>query len=89
MEIIILDCMKMTSREVMYNYIESVMRLPDYFGHNLDALADCLGELGRDVIIVLYNYEYLEKNLDKYGLKVLKVFSDASQEDYSFTLILK
>jgi Barstar (barnase inhibitor). len=33
------------SRSAFYASVASVLALPDWFGHNLDALADCLADL--------------------------------------------
>ncbi|MBI5928964.1 MAG: barstar family protein [Chloroflexi bacterium] len=39
-----LDGNQVSTREEFYNQIEKVMEFP-WFGHNLDALSDCLGDL--------------------------------------------
>ncbi len=80
MEIILLDGRKMTSRDKMYDYLEETMRFPDYFGHNLDALNDCLSELGEDVVIVLYNTADMQESLGRYADRVLSVMGTAAEE---------
>ena len=85
MEIIILDAVKMTSRDRAYDYINRIMRFPDYAGKNLDALHDCLSEFGKDRIIIFMNTAALEENLGKYAEKMLTVFrSTAEEAGYTF-----
>ena len=77
MEIIILDGSRMTARAQSYEYLRNTFRFPEYFGNNLDALNDCLGELGNNVIIIMVNSQAMKDNLGKYGEKMLKVFHEA------------
>ena len=45
-----IDGRKMDDRGSLFAHLKAELGLPDYFGGNLDALADCLGEI-RDVSI--------------------------------------
>ncbi len=89
MRITILDCHKMTDRDTAYDYLQKELRLPEYFGHNLDALADCLGELSDDDIIVLMYSDQLKENLGRYGEKMIDVFEELSCFEGSFILVRK
>ncbi|MCR4723013.1 MAG: barstar family protein [Eubacteriales bacterium] len=80
MEIIILNANKMTDRSAAYSYLKSVMRLPEYFGENLDALADCLGEMPRGSVIILIDSQALAENLGDYGLDMIETFREISLE---------
>ena len=85
MEIIILDGSRMTSRDRAYEYINKTMRFPEYAGKNLDALHDCLSELGSGLIIILLNSAEMMTNLDKYAEKILNVFRITAEEaGYTF-----
>ncbi|MFZ4461635.1 MAG: barstar family protein [Patescibacteria group bacterium] len=41
--------------ETFYDEITSVFAFPDYFGRNLDAVYDCLTDIGDDVEIIWLN----------------------------------
>ena len=41
---IVLDGTRMTDRAALHAELKRAMALPDYYGGNLDALNDCLGE---------------------------------------------
>ena len=89
MNIYLLDGKDMTSREKAYRVIEQVLGFPDWFGHNLDALADSLSELPTDkTAIVFVNTDSLADNLGPYAEKVLACFRMVSDE-YGFTWIEK
>ena len=80
MNICLLDGKDMTSREKAYRIIEKTMCFPDWFGHNLDALADCLGELPSDTAIVFVNTGALPENLGPYAEKLLNCFRMLAEE---------
>lgn len=88
MEIIILDGRKMTSFDELHDYLKKVIRLPKYYGRNLDALADCLSELGSHVTLILNNAEAMEEGLGVYGERLMRVFKDMSSEPNSFNFII-
>ena len=88
MEIIILDGRDMPDRNKAYEYLDQVIRFPEYFGKNLDALNDCLSELGKNVIIILTNGDAMRESLGKYADKMIRVFSQAAEEA-GFTFIEK
>ena len=50
---ILLDGNKLTEREGMHMHLKEKLRLPEYYGCNLDALNDCLGERAERELIVI------------------------------------
>ncbi len=65
------------------------MNFPDWFGCNLDALADCISEMKSDeTAIVFVNTDALIDQLGSYGNKILFCFRNLSKE-YGFTWIEK
>ncbi len=80
MTVYLLDGKDMTSREKAYRVIEKAMCFPDWFGHNLDALADCLGELPANCAVVFVNTDALTENLGSYADKLLNCFRMLSEE---------
>lgn len=47
-----LDAAKLTDRDTAQDYIAAVFDFPSYYGKNLDALHDCLTELGPAVVTI-------------------------------------
>ncbi len=80
MRIFVLDGKDMTSKAEAYRVIGATMEFPDWFGANLDALADCLGELPKETTIVFVNTAILEENVGDYAGKILETFRDLSEE---------
>ena len=73
---ITLDGSRMTDRAAIHTELKKKLKLPDYYGGNLDALNDCLGEHRERELIVLTNAsDFLEAN-GPYGASLLRVFLD-------------
>ena len=83
MEFIIIDGRRMTSIEETHKYLARTLRLPDYYGHNLDALHDCLTDLNRSVWIVLINGDFMDEALGDYAKRLRRVFTDVGNLPYA------
>ena len=81
----ILDCEMMTDRESAHEYIAGVLDFPGYYGKNLDALFDCLTEMG-ECSIVFTNLDALEM-LGDYSGAMLAVFEEAEEINDDLTLV--
>ena len=57
-----------------HDYIKETLNFPDYYGKNLDALYDCLTEIGIETQIKLINADLIPNDL-------LETFIDASDEN--------
>ncbi len=78
----------MESRESAHEHIMRRLRLPQWYGRNLDALHDCLGEIGRPTTILVRNTLLLQQNLGDYGGRLLALFKDAASENENIRLVL-
>ena len=83
----IIDGTKMTDRRAAQGEIARVMRFPDYYGHNLDALFDMLSTFEGSARIV--NIASALNALGGYGCNLIKTFFDAAEENSRFTFILE
>lgn len=61
-------------KEKKHDYLKEILEFPDYYGRNLDALYDCLTEIGVETEIELINSEYVNQDL-------IDTFFDASLEN--------
>ncbi len=78
MRTIELDGRKMDSRTQMHSYLRQMLTLPEHYGENLDALADCLGEMD-DVAIVLTHRGAMLNALGEYGGRLIEVLRAAGE----------
>lgn len=73
---IVLDGARMDSRAGLHAQLREKLSLPDYYGGNLDALNDCLGERRERELVVIENAgAFLEADA-AYAARLLRVFSD-------------
>ena len=61
-----------------HDYLKEVFNFPDYYGKNLDALYDCLCEIGVETEIILRNSDEVSRDL-------VETFVDAADENEFLT----
>ena len=54
---IILNGAQLSTHEEMHAYLAKMLHLPAYYGNNLDALHDCLTEIGEETELILLNWD--------------------------------
>ncbi len=90
------DGKKTLTLEKFYKKISKRLLFPDYFGHNLDALADCLSDLSwidpSDVKLFIKNHDrFLEKETEETRSIIQEIFEDVMEnpieEDRSFEVV--
>ncbi len=81
-----LDCTLMTDRGAAHEYLKQQLRLPDYYGRNLDALYDLLPAEGREVTILLQHTACLGENLGGFGDMLLATLREAAEENPKLTV---
>ncbi len=81
MKLTILDGKMMTDRAAAHDYLARSLDLPEYYGRNLDALYDCLSEMGGSDFILVKNTKELLDQLGGYGDQLLHVLRDAGDRE--------
>ena len=80
-----LDCGLIDTAAGLHLQLSELLDLPEYYGNNLDALADCLGDIHQEVCLVLENAQALDKALGDYAQKFLRVLEHSSRENPCFS----
>ena len=83
----IIDGLRMTSIRKTHRYLKRALHLPRYYGKNLDALNDCLGDFGSDTWIILINGDAMDAALGDYAERLRTVFLHASSGPHSYKFI--
>ena len=81
MKEITLDAEKMKTRQEAHSYLKQMLDFPDYYGENLDALNDCLGEICEATLIHIPAILSADNYLADYGDTMLQVFRQAAAEN--------
>jgi RNAse (barnase) inhibitor barstar len=79
------DGTKASTMNEFYHQLQKGLKLPNYFGKNLDALYDCLCDFSwldaNEIHIVLRNYDdFLSKETKNQRWNLLAVLNDAAAE---------
>ncbi len=84
-----LDAENILDTETLHEKIAEILKFPEYYGKNLDALYDCLTELSEETELVIENAPYLNYNLGIYAGKFISVLAEAEMMNPNFTLTIQ
>ena len=80
-----IDCSRLHAREAAHDHLAQALELPAYYGRNLDALYDCLTEMG-PCVIELIGAEAL-RQAGGYGERILRCLEDADRDNAAIALV--
>ncbi|MBQ9635596.1 MAG: barstar family protein [Acidaminococcaceae bacterium] len=86
---IVLDARRFKGRTRAHAYLKEALGLPDYYGKNLDALYDCLGDIAEETVIVVPDVIQKKEYLGEYGKTMLRVFKNAAAENPALQIKIK
>ena len=87
MNFIVLDFSGADTLWNLHEYLMEAFSLPAYYGHNMDALWDCLHcAFYEPTTIVLRNISAIPKELKKSTKIMLELFEDLEKEDQEVTV---
>ncbi|WP_276947736.1 barstar family protein [Acetatifactor muris] len=81
MYLCVIDGEKITDREMLHEILAEGLKLPEWYGGNLDALYDCLTEMREEAEIQVRHESVLEAHLGGYARTLRKVLSSAAEEN--------
>ncbi|MFI6291263.1 barstar family protein [Nonomuraea sp. NPDC050790] len=82
----VLDGRLCRTRAAFFEEVARVLRFPAYFGHNWDALSDCLRDAGAVALLVTHAGDLLGAEDPGQFATLLAVFSDAAESGLTVTL---
>lgn len=78
------------SEQELHRFLADELDFPDYYGGNLSALADCLSELGRPVLITIsVNEEDIVSGMEAYLLRFVQVCAREAFVNPNVSLIVE
>ena len=79
-----------TSDEALHGFLKRELELPDYYGMNLSALADCLAEEDRPTLITFkIDEDEIEAGMEAYLLRLVQVVARESFVNPNVALIIE
>ena len=82
METITLNCQGLQDKALLHAALAQALSFPDWYGHNLDALYDCLTDLDDGVHLHLIGWE----QLPEWKAAFEDVFHDAENDCMEFSV---
>lgn len=79
MKTVILDGERISTMADVHDLFSKELEFPQFYGRNLDALYDCLTDVGDEAEIKIRNFEKLQYELGKYADIIIRVLKDASE----------
>ncbi len=76
-----IDGAAIASREALHDSLAAQLALPEWYGRNLDALYDCLGEISEETELRLVHAPELFAHLGVYADVLQTVLRDACDEN--------
>jgi ribonuclease inhibitor len=86
---IIINGMEMITKHHLHELLARELALPDYYGHNLDALWDLLVTYPYSITILLNNKEQFMKQLGSYGDAFIRLLEDLEADNQNITIIME
>lgn len=69
-----LNCISITTPQALHEALAEALHFPQWYGHNLDALYDCLTDLETPTFLTLMNFP-------SWAETFLEVFQEAAEEN--------
>jgi len=87
MRVIIIDAARFVTKAAAHEYIAKALDFPPYYGKNLDALADLLSELARDMAVVMPNADIAREYIGDYTDMIADTFEETLGGKGRFTVV--
>lgn len=81
MRIAVLDGDAISTREELHDALARELALPAWYGRNLDALYDCLTDLGEETVLRVTHQAALAEKLGPAAQGLFQVLKDAEMEN--------
>lgn len=79
---VILSGTFITEKQHLHSHLKQALKFPEWYGNNLDALADCLSDISETTVITVLGFEKLESTLgEKYTQSFIKVLQNAAKSN--------
>ena len=85
MKTITLDITNIETVRALHIYLQYMLDLPAYYGKNLDALYDCLTDIGEDTQIAV-RAQGVRGEISAYLPRLMKVLTDAADNNTHLTI---
>ena len=77
MKEITIDCVGIETAQCLHKKLKEALGFPEFYGHNLDALHDCLTEISEDTKLTLEHFD----SLGRFAAGFRLVLNDAEEEN--------